>query len=73
MLSVRGEFDGIQVKLLEPVPFTEVMDVIVTFLPKGQSMTTKPGNWRELKGSSQGAKLTEALLKSRREDLARET
>ncbi len=73
MISVRGKFDGREVRLLEPVPFQESMDVVITFLqPDIPAMTAKQGKWRHLKGSAQGVSLTQALLRSRGEDLQRE-
>ncbi len=73
MLTVRGRFDGENIKLLETIPFHEASEVLITFLQQDvQPKTTKSGDWRKLRGSSKGINLTKALLMSRKEDLLHE-
>jgi len=71
MLAIKGIYDGTVIRPLEPVPFKERMEVIITFLDNFQK--TKPGkNWRNLRGSAKGENLLETLLQDRKEDLNRE-
>jgi len=70
MLTVRGRYDGHNIMILEPVPFNEELDVLITFLqPDILPITKATENWRRLRGSAKGTDLTSALLKSRKEDL----
>jgi len=71
MLAIKGIYDGAVIKPLEPVPFKEEVEVIITFWYDIQK--TKPGkNWRNLRGSATGENLLETLLRDREEDWNRE-
>lgn len=73
MLTVRGTFDGKNIKPLDPVPFDGKTEVLITFLRRdARSTAKKTGTWRDLKGSARGENLTTALLTSRKKDLMRE-
>ena len=61
MLAIKGIYDGSVIKPLEPIPFKEEMQVIITFLDDIQK--NRPGkNWRDLRGSTKGENLLQALL-----------
>jgi hypothetical protein len=56
--------------ILEPIPFNEELEVLITFLqPDIFPITRKAENWRRLRGTAKGTDLTSALLRSRKEDL----
>ncbi len=61
MLAIKGIYDGTVIKPLEPIPFTEEVEVIITFLKNVQKTSPKK-NWRNLKGSAQGENLLETLF-----------
>jgi len=71
MLAIKGIYDGIKIEPLEPIPFKEETDVIITFLKEETEAVTKK-NWRQLRGSAKGEQLLKTLLKERNEDLSRE-
>ncbi len=71
MLTIKGIYDGRVIKPLEPVPFKEEVEVIITFLNDIPKIKTKQ-NWRNLRGSAEGEHLLETLLRDREEDLNRE-
>jgi predicted DNA-binding antitoxin AbrB/MazE fold protein len=71
MLAIKGIYDGTVIKPLEPVPFKEEAEVIITFLDDVQT-TKRNYNWRKLRGTAKGENMLEALLRERQEDLNRE-
>jgi hypothetical protein len=71
MLAIKGIYDGTVITPLEPVPFDEETDVIITFLKEVKKTKSKT-DWRKLKGSAKGEQMLDTLLQSRREDLKRE-
>lgn len=73
MLTVKGKFDGRNIKILKPMPFNEESEVLITFLQQnGPQKTKETGDWRKLRGSAKGTNLTKALLISREKDLLSE-
>ncbi|MCZ6680859.1 MAG: hypothetical protein O7E52_26830 [Candidatus Poribacteria bacterium] len=72
MLAIRGIYDGTQIKPLEEIPYEEERKVIITFLDKDVEFDLEPNvdPIKVLRGCATGEKLTEKLLKARREDLA---
>jgi len=68
MLAIKGIYDGTEIKPLEPIPFKDNVNVIITFL-KDAKKTKAMKNWRDLRGSARGENLLEALLTERRKDL----
>lgn len=78
MLAVRGIFDGQQVRLLDPVPFTRKVRVLVTFLTDGADWDLEHPAPEEhdfieaLQGSTRELKLRQKLLQYRAEERARE-
>ncbi len=71
MLTIKGIYDGTVIKPLEPIPFKEEVEVIITFL-KEVEKTKARKNWRRLRGSATGEHLLEALLQDHKEELKRE-
>lgn len=71
MLAIKGIYDGTIIKPLEPVPFKEQVEVIITFLNDIPKIKARK-NWRNLRGSAEGENLLETLLQDREEDLNRE-
>jgi len=71
MLAIKGIYNGTVIMPLEPVPFDEETEVIITFLKEVQKTKSKT-DWRKLKGSASGENMLETLLKDRKEDLKRE-
>jgi hypothetical protein len=71
MQAVRALFDGQDIKPLEPIKTKEKTEVLVIFPTKEEEIT--PSEARKLlRGSGKGEKLTERLLKSRRDDMKNE-
>jgi len=71
MLAIKGIYDGTAIKPIEPIPFKEKMEVIITFLNDNQK-AKKGKYWRNLRGSARGENMLETLLRNREEDLSRE-
>ena len=71
MIAIKGVYDGQEIKALETIPFSQKRNVIITFLEEIVPIEKKQ-NWRRLRGSAKGTNLTNALLKSRKEDFERE-
>lgn len=69
MLSIRGVYDGSEIKPLEPIPFKDEVEVIITFIKDGHRKSGQ--NWRELRGSAKGENLLDSLIDERRKDLKR--
>lgn len=72
MLTVKGKFDGQNIKILESIPFNEESEVLIIFLQQNIPSIKKKGDWRKLRGSARGTNLTNALLISRKKDLLNE-
>ena len=64
MLAIKGLFDGTDIKPLEPIPFKNRSEVIITFLSEEPSVAHKK-NWRHLRGIAKGENILESLLKER--------
>ena len=72
MLTIRGVYDGEKIEPSEEIPFKEKRNVVITFLEEPVENTEHEPEIdpiKALRGSAKGVKLTEELLKSRREDL----
>ncbi len=71
MLTIKGIYDGAVIKPLEPIPFKEEVEVIITFLKEVEKAKSRK-NWQRLRGSATGEHLLETLLQDRKEELNRE-
>ena len=72
MLTIRGVYDGKEIRPSEEIPFKGKKDVIITFLEepiKGTDSELDTDPIKALRGCAKGENLTEKLLKSRKEDL----
>jgi len=72
MLTVKGIFDGQEIKPIEPIPLNAPTEVIILFMDKENDVSLAAKARHKLRASAKGSKLTEKLLESRREDLERE-
>jgi hypothetical protein len=67
MLSIKGVYDGIQIKPLEEIPYRAERRVIITFLDEDIESEIDP--IQALRGCAKRENLTEKLLKARKENL----
>lgn len=74
MITIRGVFDGKQIRLLEPAPVDKETHVIVTFLNEGEEWTGLEATdlLEALRGSTKHLRLYDKLMKARLEERARE-
>jgi hypothetical protein len=71
MKAVKGYYDGKTIQLLEPLQARKGQEVVVVV--SGEYKNSKRSHSsKQLRGSVKGLRLTEKLLKSRREDIERE-
>jgi len=71
MITVEGTYDGEKINLIQKVPFTEKMKVLVIFSDlfyRKNLDADKTDPIKALRGCSKNSNLTEKLLKSRQED-----
>jgi len=68
MQLVKGFFDGMVIKLKEPVLTQEKTEVLILF-PDNMNKIEPQKARKLLRGSGKGEKLNEILLKERREEL----
>jgi hypothetical protein len=68
MRLVKGFFDGMVIKLKEPVLTQEKTEVLILF-PDNMNKIEPQKARKLLRGSGKGEKLNEILLKERREEL----
>jgi len=72
MLTIKGIYDGKEIKPSEEIPFKEKRNVIITFLEEPVQETGHRSGIdpiKALRGCAKGTDLTQKLLKSRKEDL----
>ncbi|MFZ5997705.1 MAG: hypothetical protein ACOYW7_09490 [Nitrospirota bacterium] len=68
MQVVRAVFDGHDIKPIDPIKTKKTTEVLVIF--PNDVEETAPGEARRLlRGAGRGERLTEKLLKSRKEDI----
>jgi len=71
MQVVRALFDGREIKTVDPIKSKKPTEVLVIF-PNDFERVSPVDARRLLRGAGKGENLTDKLLKSRKEDLARE-
>ncbi len=68
MQVIRALYDGIEIKPIEPIRTRKKTEVLIIFPDEEEKIPSKEAR-KLLRGCGRGEKLTEKLLKSRREDM----